>query len=221
MDKRFWAILGVIGIIVVGSIWVSDHKKSNTPTASNTPPTQHVEGKNKKHVTLLEYGDYECPVCGEYYSIIKQVASTYSNDIQFQFRNLPLTSLHQNAFVAARAAEAADLQGKFWQMHDLLYTNQTAWAQSSNPQPIFENYAKQLGLNITKFKSDYLSDFVNNRINADMAAFQKTGKDQATPTFFINGKYYDNSYFSDSNNQPTVAKFTQILNQAIAQQSKK
>jgi protein-disulfide isomerase len=216
MDKRFWGILGIIAVIAVGAIWISNNNKDNPSTGSNQP-TQHVEGKNTKHVTLVEYGDYQCPICGAYYPVVKQVVDKFSDDIQFQFRNLPLTSLHQNAFVAARAAEAASLQGKYWQMHDLLYQNQTVWAQTSNAQPTFEGYAQQLGLNVTKFKQDYASEQVNNAINADMAAFQKTGQDQATPTFFINGKYFDNSNFA-TDSGPSADKFTKVLNAEIAKQ---
>jgi protein-disulfide isomerase len=218
MDKRFWSILAIIAVIVMGAFWISNHNKAKAPASSNQP-TQHVEGNNAKKVTLVEYGDYQCPICGSYYPVVKQAVSHFSNDIQFQFRNLPLTSLHQNAFVAARSAEAAGLQGKYWQMHDLLYQNQNDWAQTSNAQPIFEGYAQELGLNVTKFKQDYASEQVNNLINADLAAFQKTGQDQATPTFFINGKYFDNSNFA-TDAGPSVDKFTKVLNDAIAAQSK-
>jgi protein-disulfide isomerase len=218
MDKRFWGILAIIAVVVLGAFWFSNNNKAKAPASSNQP-TQHVEGKNTKNVTLTEYGDYQCPICGSYYPVVQQVISKFSDQIQFQFRNLPLTSLHQNAFVAARSAEAAGLQGKYWQMHDLLYQNQSDWSQMSNAQPTFESYAQELGLNMTKFKQDYSSEQVNNLINADMAAFQKTGQDQATPTFFINGKYFDNGNFA-TDSGPSVDKFTKVLNDAIAEQTK-
>lgn len=214
MDKRFWGILLVIAVIVVGAIWVSD-RKAAAPT-SNTQPTHHVEGQSKSGVTLIEYGDYECPICGEYYPTVKQVVAQYSSQIYFQFRNLPLTSIHPNAFAGARAAEAAAMLGKFWQMHDLLYENQNAWSQSSDPQPYFNSYAQQLGLNVTNFKQDMASDQVNNLINADLAAFAKTGQQEATPTFFLDGKYISNSELIDNNSQPSVQKFANVLNAEIA-----
>jgi protein-disulfide isomerase len=208
MDKRFWAILGVIAVIVVGAIWITNNKKAAAPS-SNASATNHVEGKNATGIKLVEYGDYECPYCGAYYPIVKQVVAEYANQITFQFRNLPLTQLHPNAFAGARAAEAASLQGKFWQMHDMLYENQDSWVNSSSPSSIFNSYAQQLGLNVTKFKSDYASDEVNNLINADVDAFNKTGAQEATPTFFLDGKQV----------QPTetVASFEQIINNAIKQ----
>src|ERR1700754_2500216 len=105
MDKKFLAILGVIAVIVVGAIWITNDKKASAPT-NGSKPSQHVMGSTVTGVKLVEYGDYQCPYCGQYYPIVKQVVQEYQNQIQFQFRNLPLTSLHPNAFAAARAAEA-------------------------------------------------------------------------------------------------------------------
>lgn len=219
MDKRFWGILAVIAVIVLGAFWLTSDKKAGAPTGGGQP-TQHVEGKNAKKVTLVEYGDYQCPVCGEYYQPVKDAVDKLSDDIQFQFRNLPLTSLHQNAYVAARAAEAAGLQGKYWQMHDMLYESQQSWSSLSDASKTFEGYAKQLGLNVETFKKDYMSERVNDLINADINAFKKTGQEQATPSFFLNGKYVGNSEFVGSNGQPTADKVMQVLKDAIAQQSK-
>lgn len=204
MDKRFWAIMGVIAVVVVGGIWLNNKK----PSAGGTP-TDHIVGKGTTGVKLEEYGDYECPFCGQYYAIVKAVVAEYSDQITFQFRNLPLTQLHPNAFASARAAEAAGLQGKFWEMHDMLYANQSQWVNSSAPASMFATFAQAIGLNVTQFKSDYVSDKVNGLINADVSAFNKTGAQEATPTFFLDGKQV----------QPneSVASFEQILNNAITQ----
>lgn len=216
MDKRFWAVLGLIAIFVVGAIWVSNNNKANAPSNNNTQPTHHVEGKGTKGVTLVEYGDYECPICGEYYPAVKQVAAQFNDQIYFQFRNLPLTSIHPNAFAGARAAEAAGLMGKYWEMHDLLYQNQNTWATSSNPQPYFDQYAQQLGLNVNTFKQKMASEQVNNLINADLSAFAKTKQQEATPTFFLDGKYVSNAKLIDNNGQPSVQKFADVINAEIA-----
>ncbi len=224
MDKRFLSILGALVIIFIGIFIISQHssKNSNSTASNNTAkPTAHVEGQGSKGVTLIEYGDYECPICAEFYLAVKQVAADNSQDIFFQFRNLPLTSLHPNAFSSARAAEAASQQGKFWQMHDKLYDNQTQWASASNPLSFFQTYAQELGLNITKFNSDYLSSQVNNSINADLAAFAKTNQEQATPTFFLDGKVLDNTQLIDpQTGTVSVDKFNQIINQEIASKNK-
>jgi protein-disulfide isomerase len=187
MDKRFWAIIGVI-IVIFGGILLFKGDDANAPS-SNQQPTNHVMGAGKKKVTLVEYGDYQCPVCKSYYPILKQVTDKYGDDITFQFRNLPLSQIHQNAFAGARAAEAAGLQNKYWEMHDMLYENQQSWSTAKNPLNTFEIYAKQLGVNINQFKKDFSSARVNGAINADLDAFAKTKQQQATPSFFINGKF--------------------------------
>jgi protein-disulfide isomerase len=187
MDKRFWGIIVAIVLIFGGIIAFSGHKNNG----GGGQPTNHVTGNNKKHVTLVEYGDYECPACESYYPVVKQVIAKYQDDISFQFRNMPLTQIHPNAFAGARAAEAAALQNKFWQMHDMLYDNQSAWAQAGDPTTFFNDYATQLGLDMAQFKTDYASSKVNGAINADIDAFNKTGAAVATPTFFLDGKRID------------------------------
>jgi protein-disulfide isomerase len=210
MSGKFWIVIVVI-VVVFGGILLF-HNNKNTGGAGGTA-TNHVEGKGSTGVKLIEYGDYECPYCEEYFPIVKQVAALYNSQIYFQFRNMPLTQIHPNAFSGARAAEAASLQGKFWQMHDLLYENQNQWVGSSNPQSYFDIYAKQLGLNMTEFNSDFASTKVNNTIQADISAFSKTGQPEATPTFFLDGQHVTP--------QPTVASFSQLINNAIKQKTGK
>lgn len=219
MDKRFWAIIGVIVIIFGGILLASNHKKDGTGgNSAPVGPTNHVEGNLNSKVTLVEYGDYECPACESFYPTTQQVHQKYNDTIKFQFRNLPLSQIHPNAFAAARAAEAADLQGKFWEMHDLLYnaSNWNEWSTSSNPNPYFWQYAQQLGLNVDKFKTAFASPKVNDRVNADLNAFKKTGQNQATPSFFLNGKYIDNNLLLDSSGQPSLDAFSKILDAALA-----
>jgi protein-disulfide isomerase len=221
MSKQFWAVIIAVFLVFV-AIFAFGQKSTNTPTNSNGKLSQHIEGLGQAHITLVEYGDYQCPYCGEYFPVVKQIAAEYNNQMTFQFRNFPLTSLHPNAFAGARAAEAAALQGKFWQMHDLLYeqngeyyqSNETLsnWIGASNPQPFFDQYATQLGLNLTKFNQDYASNEVNGTINADLAEGNKLGVD-ATPTFFLNGKQISVGI--------DVAQFQSVINAAIAKQAGK
>jgi protein-disulfide isomerase len=225
MSKRFWIVILAIFVIFGGIIFVNNHSKNNKSGGSTAAATNHVEGNTSSKVTLVEYGDYQCPVCEGYYSVVQQVQQKYNDTVKFQFRNLPLpASLHPLALEAARAAEAADMQGKFWQMHDALYDSQNydEWAydpatqsvRSADPMPLFKTYAKELGLNVTKFQTDFASSAVNNRVQADIAAFNKTKQDMATPTFFINGKYYANTNFADSNG-PSVSAFSKVLDKAL------
>ncbi|HVX24281.1 MAG TPA: thioredoxin domain-containing protein [Candidatus Saccharimonadales bacterium] len=224
MSKQFWGVILAIVLVFTGVIVASGNK--NGGTGSNAKATSHIEGQSKDNITLVEYGDYECPYCGDYYPTVKQVAAEYATKIQFQFRNYPLVNLHQNAFAGARAAEAAALQGKFWQMHDLLYDQNQAyyasgqtlanWVGSNDPESYFIQDARQLGLNVGQFQTDYASDKVNNAINADLAAGNKVNV-QGTPTFFlyVNGK---KQLLSVGN---TKAAFEQIINAAIAKQAGK
>lgn len=222
MDKRFLSILGgiiVIFIIIFAVTQGSSNNNSGSNNSSSSQGSSNIEGQGKKHVTLVEWGDFECPICEAYYLPLKQAVAAESNNIYFQFRNLPLTSIHPNAFAGARAAQAAALQGKFWQMHDKLYDNQNTWATSSNPQTYFDTYARQIGLNVSQFDSDYSSTKVNSVINADLSDFAKTGKEQATPTFFMNGVYLPNSELVDQNGQPSAAAIESTIKAQIAKQS--
>ena len=217
MDKRFLAIVGVIVVLFVGIVLVSN-KKNNTKTSGNAnQATNHVIGATNAKVTLIEYGDYECPVCEGYFPVVQQVQQKYNDTVKVQFRNLPLSQIHPNAIAGARAAEAADMQGKYWAMHDQLYgaVNWNQWSTSSNPEPLFWNYAKQLGLNVSKFKTDFASSTANDRIQADLAAFAKTGQQESTPTFYVNGKYVANSQFVDSSGNPSIDSFSKILDTAL------
>src|SRR5579862_8921110 len=172
MDKRFLGILAAIIIVFIG-VFAITQNSSNGPSSSNNSssaqPTKHIEGQGSKGVTLVEYGDYECPICEAYYQPLKQAVTPLLPQIYFQFRNLPLTSIHPNAFAAARAAEAAGLQNKYWQMHDALYDNQdpsggSGWVADRGDvlNDYFVKFAQQIGIsNIAKFKTDYASDQVN------------------------------------------------------------
>ncbi len=218
MDKRFWAIIGVIVVIFGSLLFISNHKNNTGDNLSSTKPTEHVKGKLDSKVTLLEYGDFQCSVCEGYNPTIDQVVAKYQDKIRFQFRHLPLSQVHPNALAAARAAEAASNQGKFWEMHDALYasTNWNDWTVSSDPRPLFNAYAQSLGLNLDQFKKDFASGTVNNRIQADIAAFNKTGEQEGTPSFFVNGQFKSNSNFI-TDGVPSVEAFSKVLDAALKQ----
>lgn len=192
MSKRFILIIVII-IAAIGGIIFLTGDKADAPTDTNGAQlSEHKYGDGQKGVTLIEYGDFECPACGAYYPIVKQIKEEFKTDITFQFRNFPLTQIHKNAFAAHRAVEAASKQGKFWEMHDLLYESQQTWGASygytqANAITSFESYAEQLGLDMFKFKKDYASAEVNNVINADIKAGQAINA-TSTPTFVLDGK---------------------------------
>lgn len=190
MNKRVIGIIVAAIVVIGGFLWLTKPKPTNLSTTAK--PSTHIDGTGSKKVTLVEYGDYQCPACGAYYPIVKAMFVTHKDQIYLQFRNFPLESLHQNARAGARAAEAANIQGKFWEMHDALYEGQQTWGTSSDPFSYFSGYAKQVGVaDMTKFAADYKSSAVNDIINADLkegGKFQITG----TPTFILDGKKIEN-----------------------------
>lgn len=218
MDKRFWSILAVV-VLVFGGVFFYNRNKASAPTTSkgSSGLTSHVEGDGASGITLIEYGDYQCPACGQYYPIVKQVVQGYDEQIKFQFRNFPLFQIHQNAIAGARAAEAADLQNNYWGMHDLLYQNQNAWSEQKDPLPNFKEYAKQLNLNVDKFATDFKTSLVNDRIQADLREGQKLGVD-STPTFFISDGTGSPKKIS---NPTSLDAFNKVIQNAIKQKTGK
>ena len=215
-----WFIIGFIAFVVVGLLIlgaVSGGPSSTTPPAgfvATTAPaiisTDWTLGSSTAPISLIEYGDYECPACGAYYPLVKQLLAAEGNKIYFVFRNFPLYTIHPDAGIAAEAAEAAGLQGQFWAMHDLLYTNQTTWsavAASDTVSEYFNGYASSLGLNVAKFDSDMNSAQVNNKIANDVAGGTAAQIDH-TPTFFIN--------LQQIPNPTSYADFQAVIDAAIA-----
>jgi len=159
---------------------------SDSPTL--TPPVSagdHAEGHVTAPLTLVEYGDYQCPYCGAAYPVIKRIQKALGQRLRFVFRNFPLTQAHPYALIAAEAAEAAGLQGKFWQMHDLIYENQ----EELEPG-ILPSWAGQIGLDPEEFGLSIRREEVAKRIRDDRVSAIRSGVN-GTPTFFINGARYE------------------------------
>jgi protein-disulfide isomerase len=204
VKKAIIIALAVVAVIIGGALLKGG--KTNAPAAA---PTKHITGSTKTGVTLVEYGDFQCPGCGGFYPILNEIKPKYNEFITFQFVNFPLTQIHPNSLSAHRAAQAASNQNKFWEMHDLLYTNQDIWKSSTNVQRDFEGYAQQLGLDIAKYKIDFASAETNSIIQADI----KTGQDlkiTGTPTFFLDGKRIE-----DNNTISTAEKFSAVIEAEI------
>jgi formate-nitrite transporter family protein len=138
-------------------------------------------------VTLEEFGDYQCPPCGALHPSLKKLKQEFGSSLNFVFRNFPLTTIHKNALAAAQAAEAARMQNRFWEMHDLLYENQALWKDDINPKSIFEKFAGDLGLDTARFSRDMDDKQVKLRIEADQSAAAELGV-EGTPTVLIDGR---------------------------------
>jgi protein-disulfide isomerase len=146
----------------------------------------HAQGRPDAPVTLVEYGDYECPYCGKAYPVVKELQRRMGDRLRFVFRNFPLNTLHEHAGVAAQAAEAAAAQGKFWEMHDILYENQQELAD-------VQQYALRLGLEIYRFESDLSGERFAKRVRDDFRGGVRSGVN-GTPTFFINDVRYNGEH---------------------------
>jgi protein-disulfide isomerase len=152
----------------------------------------HIRGPRTAPVTLVEYGDYECPYCGQAYYVVKELERRAGSLMRFVFRNFPLTTIHPHAERAAQAAEAAGAQGKFWQMHDCLYENQHALEDED-----LLKYGALVGLDIQRFVREMQEGRYLDRVREDFLSGVRSGVN-GTPTFFINGVRHDGSWDLDT-----------------------
>lgn len=148
----------------------------------------HIQGPANAAVTLVEYGDYECPYCGAAYPIVKELQARMGDRLKFVFRNFPITTSHPHAEQAAEAAEAAAAQGRFWEMHDLLYENQRRLRDQD-----LHAYAEQLGLDVEQFDKDLAEHVHASRVREDFMSGVRSGVN-GTPSFYVNGARHDDSY---------------------------
>ncbi len=169
--------------VVASSDPGADVVASSDPGAD--PP--HALGPPDAPAQLEEFGDFECPPCGLVHPILQTMEKEFGARLRIIFREFPLTPTHQHALAAAHAAESAGMQGKFWEMHDLLYENQKAWHDAFDVRPIFEDYAKRIGLDVERYKQDLTSEVVERRIFLDMKRGHSLGV-KGTPTIFLNGR---------------------------------
>ncbi len=152
------------------------------PNVSNS---DHAQGKLDADLIIVEYGDYQCPYCGAAYPVLKEMMKEFGSRIKFVFRNFPLSEMHRYARPAALAAEAAHLQGKFWEMHDAIYENQ----QDLN-ENLLMKLAEQLKLDIPQFEKDMESTELANKVDADFESGIVSGVN-GTPSFFVNGNTFN------------------------------
>jgi protein-disulfide isomerase len=185
-------VLFLVGIsgIVVAVLAVSGKGGTPLPTQAvqlSAPVTaaDHTLGSSSAPVTIVEYADFQCPACQEYSPIITQLLKDEGPKVYFAYRYFPL-SQHMNALPSAQAAEAAGLQGKFWEMHDLLFTNHADWENLQDPTSVFMGYAKSLGLDTAQFALDMKSAKVADAVNADLA-LANANQLTYTPSIFVNG----------------------------------
>ena len=195
--KRYlpYFIVAVVAVATIGSGAILYRAKrphvlsipeDKTLSAKSGPESPHIRGNPDAPVTLEEYGDFQCPPCGMFAAFLGQLEKEYESRLRVIFRNFPL-AMHEHAREAALAAEAAGLQGHFWEMHDVLYREQDAWSKAPNARELFESYAGTIGLDLDKFKNDMDSEQARARVDADRQRGESLGI-QTTPTLFINNQ---------------------------------
>ncbi len=148
--------------------------------------TRWAKGNEEAKIILTEFSDFQCPACGAYYPIMKKVAEDFGDRVKFSYRHFPLKDIHPNSELAARVAEEAGLQGKFWEMHDVIFENQELWSASTNARQMFLTYAGVIGLDADRLEADIDSPEVADKVESDYQTgftLQVFG----TPTFFLNG----------------------------------
>ncbi|HYH86141.1 MAG TPA: thioredoxin domain-containing protein [Pyrinomonadaceae bacterium] len=201
----FIIIGGVLVAIIVAMVLMSRSSdtnatqpsaNTNTSASANTPSqaprvqpgalNPHIRGGEKAVVTLEEFSDFQCPACGGLEPTLRRIEKDYGERVRLVFRNFPLKG-HRYAFIAARAAEAAGAQGKFWEMHDAIYANQKEWSDAPEPRTFFDSYATRLGLDVQRFRADMERQDLADRVVADYNRGISLNVG-GTPSIFLNGR---------------------------------
>lgn len=192
-DVKSFMLWFIVGVVLIGSflaiIFLSKAPAVTPGKLSKEVTTDEwMRGEKDSKVTLVEYSDFQCPACRNWEPEINSLINEFGTHIRFVYRNFPLRQIHFNSQISAQAAEAAGLQGKYWEMHNLLFEKQQTWS----PQPsdvvkaTFAEYAAQLGLNVDQFNKDLTSNKVEGLVNDDYDSGIASGVN-STPTFFLNG----------------------------------
>jgi len=213
--KRYLPFI-LIAIVLVAAVSVtyvlvrSSRQQKANPTDAGPPGAEpsHVRGNSDAKVTLEEFGDFQCPSCGAFYRELRKTEEEFGPRLRVVFREFPLQPPHAHAVLAAEAAEAAGLQGRFWEMHDKLYENQNTWSDAKDVKAVFVDYAKQIGLDADRFSRDLDSDEVNQRITLDGIRGHALGV-TGTPTVFINGDLIKFEFY-------TQAGLREVINKALS-----
>jgi len=182
-------ILGSL-LIIVGVVFIANltDKPDVVNVVDAIGENRPEKGNSASGISIVEFSDFQCPACAVAFSSVGEFLKTYGDQVHFVYRHFPITELHPNAMPAAYASEAAGKQGKFWEVHDWLFTNQSAWETAAvDADYLFEQFGEEISLDRDQFSNDYLSDEVRNAVSNDHAEARNLGV-SSTPTFFINGK---------------------------------
>ncbi|MBN2094047.1 MAG: thioredoxin domain-containing protein [Candidatus Zambryskibacteria bacterium] len=208
MNKNYiWALILIIILVLVAIMYWSIKGGNIKPpfALEEIHPLDQIKGNPESKVVVMEYSDFECGACRVYYLIMKELLVEFSNRVVFVYRHFPMTDIYRNSELAARAAEAAGRQGKFWEMHDLLFEKQNEWAEG-DVEKLFQSYAALLSISIEQFEADWKSSEIKNLVRAHKKHALEL-KLLGTPTFFINGVQIENP--------KSVAEFKSLIREAL------
>jgi protein-disulfide isomerase len=214
-NKRLWTggIITVIALLIISFIVSQSGDPIDEAAFANLEVQEisaHEKGNLESEIRLIEYSDFQCPACKSAAPAVAELVENLGDQFVLEYRHYPLRSIHPNAQIAAQAAEAAGIQGKFWEMHDILFEKQSEWSQSFNSERYFRNYAEELGLNVDRFRFDLNSDEVKDRVNlhADEA---QTLQLPGTPAFVFNGEIIDvNTFIAEQLSDVTFSEETSL-----------
>lgn len=218
INKKSFLVLGIVGVVIIFFFGLISllHRGGLGPERdvlgvgeSQVSIADHFRGEAEAEIVLVEYSDFQCPACASYYPLVKELARDFGDKIKIIYKHFPLGQ-HKNAKPAAFAAEAAGLQGKFWEMHDTILENQGVWADSQNAKEIFVEYARNLDLDKDKFLEDFDSPSVKAKVNSDYQSGVSLGV-AGTPSFFLNGVNLESSR--------SYEEFRRILEEAVSKVS--
>lgn len=195
MNKELKVLMGIGLAIIAAAVALfalspsqpSENNNQQVSTDRLVKENSHIIGNRDAKVTIVEFADFECPACAQFYPTLHQLMDDYKNnpDVAFVFRHFPLP-MHRHANITARAAEAAGEQGKFWEMHNKLYEKQSEWSNSNDVQTLLNSYAQEIGVNVDTFKIDIEKGELRERVSSDVTEGNSIGVDR-TPTLFLNG----------------------------------
>lgn len=211
-EGKFLSFVGVIIIALFAYYFYAvDPTVSNGDVANIAlSETDHVRGAKDGKVTLVEFGDFQCPACASYEPIVKQVLADNKDTLKLVYRHFPLTQIHRNALSAAIATESAGMQGKFWEMHDILYEKQGEWGNALNAREYYSIYATTIGLDVKKFQAELDNPTLEAKVLAEFKEGVRLGV-QGTPSFFLNGKKLEGPL--------DLAKFNALIKEAAKEAS--
>ena len=204
-----------VAVIIAAATAVFLSRQSSAPVSENSADSPasltsgggHLRGPENAPFTLVEFGDYQCPSCAAYHPMVTEVMRRYPDKVRLEFHHFPLLSIHPNSMGAAIAAEAAGEQGRYWEMHDLLFEDQMQWAQMPNPEPEFIALANRAGLNANQFMKSLRSPEIQQRVLQDVVRGREAKVD-AVPAFFVKGQHIPLPH--------NIQEFSQLVEQNLA-----